>query len=69
MGNIRPAYIKTIGEALIRRYGSEFSSSFEHNKRKVEELTTIKSKHIRNRVAGYITRKLGRASGERAQAV
>jgi len=69
MGNIRPAYIKTIGEALIRKYGSEFSSSFEHNKRKVEELTTIKSKQIRNRVAGYITRKLGRVSGERAQAV
>lgn len=69
MGNIRPAYIKTIGEALIKRYSSEFSSDFEHNKRKVEELTTIKSKLIRNRVAGYITRKLDRARAEQAQAV
>jgi len=69
MGNIRPAYIKTIGEALIRKYGSEFSSDFDHNKQKVEELTTIKSKQIRNRVAGYITRKMGRARAEQAQVV
>lgn len=62
MGNIRPAYIKTIGTHLLKRFGSELSSDFEHNKQKVEELTTIKSKHIRNRVAGYITRKMARKS-------
>ncbi len=66
MGNIKPAYIKTIGGQLLKRFGSELTADFEHNKQKVEELTSIKSKHIRNRVAGYITRKSAGQKGERS---
>jgi small subunit ribosomal protein S17e len=62
MGNVRPTYIKVLSEQLLKRFGSEFGSEFEQNKKKVEELTNIKSKKIRNMVAGYITRKKNRMS-------
>ncbi|MDY6964739.1 MAG: 30S ribosomal protein S17e [Halobacteriota archaeon] len=57
MGNIRPTYIKSIGTQLLRNFPTEFVNDFEENKQKVTEHTNIKSKVIRNRVAGYITRK------------
>ena len=58
MGNIRPSYIKTIVERLINKYADEWTADFEENKKKVELYTNIESKKIRNRVAGYITRKM-----------
>lgn len=45
-----------IGDELLQRYPDAFSGDFERNKREVERLTDLRSKHIRNRVAGYITR-------------
>lgn len=57
MGNIRPTYIKSLGTKLISEYGDEFGTDFEENKHKVTEYTNVKSKDIRNRVAGYIVRQ------------
>lgn len=34
------------------------ADDFQHNKKKVEEVTTVGSNLLRNRIAGYITRKL-----------
>nr|WP_137285654.1 30S ribosomal protein S17e [Halorussus salinisoli] len=48
--------IISIGNELLQRYPDTFSDDFEQNKREVERLTDLRSKHIRNRVAGYITR-------------
>ncbi|MCD6559827.1 30S ribosomal protein S17e [Palaeococcus sp. (in: euryarchaeotes)] len=56
MGNIRQGFIKRTARELFDRYPNEFTKDFEHNKKKVEELTNITSKTIRNRVAGYITK-------------
>lgn len=55
---IKPSYIKSMGVALIEQHGSSFNGSFDDNKKVVSEITTIESKSIRNRVAGYITRKV-----------
>ncbi len=60
MGTVKPAYIKVIAKELLRKYPEEFTGSFEENKKKVMELTNITSKRVRNRVAGYITRKVNR---------
>lgn len=54
---IKPGYIKNIAETLLERYPEAFSTDFEQNKRNVELLTNIDSKEVRNRVAGYVTRK------------
>lgn len=55
---IKPAYIKNIATALIEEYPEAFSDDFEENKQRVGQLTNIDSKEVRNRVAGYVTRKL-----------
>ena len=56
MGNIRPTYIKRIAIELVEKYPNEFTSDFEHNKAKVEEMTDASTAKIRNKIAGYVTR-------------
>jgi len=56
LGKVRPAFIKRTARELLEHYRDKFKPDFEHNKRIVQELTNVKSKRIRNRIAGYITR-------------
>lgn len=58
---IKPAYVKKTATLLLEKYDDAFNSDFERNKDIVTELTNIESKEVRNRVAGYITRKKGGA--------
>ncbi|MDD1725385.1 MAG: 30S ribosomal protein S17e [Euryarchaeota archaeon] len=58
MGSIRPTYIKSVSQELLRRHLGTFSSDYEKNKLLVSEYTNIESKNIRNRVAGYITHRV-----------
>ncbi|MFB6071085.1 MAG: 30S ribosomal protein S17e [Halanaeroarchaeum sp.] len=56
---IKPDYVKKTGNVLMERYPEAFHpDDFEHNKKSVTELTNIESKEVRNRIAGYVTRKL-----------
>lgn len=55
---IKPAYIKDMAQTLLERYPEAFSEEFEQNKESVRVLTDIESKGVRNRVAGYVTRKV-----------
>ena len=55
---IKPAYIKNIAKTLLEQYPEAFSEDFEGNKESVAALTNIESKEVRNRVAGYVTRKV-----------
>lgn len=55
---IKPTYIKAVGTDLLSAYGNKFTNNFDDNKLMVSEVTTIESKRVRNRVAGYITRKI-----------
>lgn len=54
---IKPAYVKKTGRILMERYPDAWGPDFEHNKELVQELTDIESKSVRNRIAGYVTRK------------
>ncbi len=60
MGTVKPAYIKVIALELLRRYPDLFTGDFDENKKLVSQLTNIQSKRVRNRVAGYITRRVNR---------
>ncbi len=64
LGTIKPTYIKTIALDMLREYTDDFSGNFDSNKQLVTQLTDIKSKKIRNRVAGYITRRMNRGRTE-----
>lgn len=54
---IKPKYVKQLGNILLERYPQAFNRDFETNKENVTELTNVESKGVRNRVAGWITRK------------
>jgi small subunit ribosomal protein S17e len=60
---IKPKYVKQLGTRLLETYPEAFNTDFETNKESVEKLTTVESKGVRNRIAGYVTRK------KRSQAV
>jgi len=59
LGNIRQTNIKNTAIELLEKYPKQFVvGDFQHNKLKVAELTDVKSKLLRNRIAGYVTRLL-----------
>lgn len=55
---IKPSYIKTLGTTLLTRQKEYFSKDFEENKQQLGKSAVIESKRVRNRVAGFITRKM-----------
>ncbi len=58
MGRVRQLFIKRTALELIKKYRDLFTTDFEENKRKVEEVAQISTKRLRNRIAGYITHKM-----------
>jgi len=59
---IKPKYIKQLGNVLLERYPDSFNTDFETNKDSVTALTTVESKGVRNRIAGYVTQKKAQAA-------
>jgi small subunit ribosomal protein S17e len=59
MGRIKQTYLKRVAEKLMKEYPQVFTKTdFEDNKRKVGSHTDITSKSIRNKIAGYLTKKI-----------
>jgi len=58
---VKPKYIKQLGNVLLERYPDSFNTDFETNKESVTALTTVESRGVRNRIAGYITQKKAQA--------
>ncbi|SFR56739.1 SSU ribosomal protein S17E [Halogeometricum rufum] len=63
---IKPKYVKQLGKLLLEKYPQAFNTDFETNKESVSKLTNVESKGVRNRIAGYITRKKGGAQQQTA---
>lgn len=61
---IKPKYVKQMGNLLLERYPHAFNTDFDTNKENVTQLTNVESKPVRNRIAGYVTRKKGGATAE-----
>jgi small subunit ribosomal protein S17e len=55
---IKPSYIKNLGNALLVKQREYFTNNFDENKQQLGSSAIIDSKRVRNRVAGYITRKI-----------
>ena len=64
MGRIKQTYLKRIANELLEKYKGEFGKDFQKNKEKVQELSTVESKAIRNKIAGYITKVMKREAVE-----
>ena len=50
--------IKRLSGELLEKYQDKFTGDFEENKTTIKDLATIRSKVLRNRIAGYITSKI-----------
>ena len=62
MGNIRTGFVKRVAKELVENNPGKFTLDFEKNKKLVEELSTVSTKHLRNKIAGYITRLMRQQS-------
>ena len=54
MGKVRTILIKSISKELINKYPEVFSTDFEKNKELLDKYLEVDSKHLRNRISGYI---------------
>jgi small subunit ribosomal protein S17e len=55
MGKVRPDFIKRIAKDLIDKEPNLYTDKFEDNKQILNQIADIKTKRLRNRIAGYIT--------------
>ncbi|MBT5274532.1 30S ribosomal protein S17e [Candidatus Woesearchaeota archaeon] len=58
MGRIRTKFTKRIVDQLLAKHGAKFTDNFNKNKAVVQELSDVRTKKIRNQLAGYATKKV-----------
>lgn len=56
MGNIYTRDIKRIAHEIYEKYKDQVSEDYNKNKELVKAIVDVKSKKVRNRIAGYLTR-------------
>lgn len=61
--------IKRISNELLEKYPDKFSADFDENKEVIKQIAVVRSKLLRNKIAGYITSYLHRQAVEKAMAV
>jgi len=54
MGKVRTLLIKNVSKDLISIYPDVFTTDFEKNKKLLDKYLEIDSKHLRNRISGYL---------------
>ncbi|MFO7796013.1 MAG: 30S ribosomal protein S17e [Promethearchaeati archaeon] len=54
MGKVRTVQIKNISKELINTYPDVFTTNFDENKKLLDKYLEVDSKHLRNRISGYI---------------
>ena len=58
MGRVRTKQIKRLGRKFIVMHKDKLAEDFIENKKKVQELSDVNSKKLRNMIAGYITKNM-----------
>jgi len=56
VGKVRIAAVKKTARQLIALYPDKFTVDYEANKKTFEPLVDARTKRLRNRIVGYITR-------------
>ncbi len=60
MGRIKTKPIKSAGDRIYAMHGQHFTKEFEKNKEVLTQYAEVRSKKIRNILAGYLTKKVKR---------
>jgi small subunit ribosomal protein S17e len=61
--------IKRISTELLEKYPDRFIVDFDENKKIIKEIAIVRSKILRNKIAGYITSYLHKASTRKEQEI
>jgi small subunit ribosomal protein S17e len=64
MGRIKTQQIKSKGNDLYAMHGNAYTAEFEQNKQLVVKHAAVRSKKLRNVLAGFLTRKAKRSKNE-----
>jgi small subunit ribosomal protein S17e len=67
LGKVKTDQVKRTGKELMHRFPTTFTTSFDENKRFVDNLTKGTTTRVRNQIAGYITRKKALAEAGNAR--
>jgi len=60
MGRVKTTATRALADRILRDHGKRFTEDFEQNKQTLGDVKKIKSKKVRNVVAGYITTEVKR---------
>lgn len=52
--------VKKMANELLERYPDKFTSDFNENKETIKYFAIVRSKELRNKIAGYITKTINR---------
>jgi len=52
--------VKKMANELLERYPDKFTSDFNENKETIKDFAIVRSKELRNKIAGYITKNVNR---------
>ncbi len=48
--------VRRISEELLGRFPDSFGTDFQKNKEQLEQVAIVRSKMLKNRIAGYLTK-------------
>ncbi|MEM0454131.1 MAG: 30S ribosomal protein S17e [Sulfolobales archaeon] len=56
MGKVRTSAVKRTAEKIFEQFQDKVTTDFNSNKELVKSCVYVKSKRLRNQIAGYLTR-------------
>ncbi|HZA68506.1 MAG TPA: 30S ribosomal protein S17e [Nitrososphaeraceae archaeon] len=56
--------VKRLSTELLTRYPDKFNVDFQQNKKKIDEIAKVRSKELRNQIAGYIASYINKQTKE-----
>jgi small subunit ribosomal protein S17e len=56
--------VKKHSAELLNRYPDKFNVDFQQNKKTIDEIAKVRSKELRNQIAGYIASYINRQTKE-----
>ncbi len=60
MGRVRTKTVKKLARVIVEKYYSKLTLDFQTNKKITEDVASIPSKRLRNKIAGYMTHLMKR---------
>lgn len=56
--------VKRLSTEILNRYPEKFNVDFQQNKKTIDEIAKVRSKELRNQIAGYIASYINKQNKE-----